>query len=391
MKKAMVYLQSGGPTSVINCSLLGAVEEAKKHPAEIDKIYGSHYGVEGLLNDDLIDLTDLQSEKLSLLRQTPGAVLGSSRHKIVDGEEEAILQTLLKHNIGYVFVNGGNDSMDTCDKLGNYFARRGIDIRVIGVPKTMDNDLVNTDHTPGFGSAAKYIINTVKSLVIDASCYRNGKVILVEVMGRDSGWNAACADVLKPPYRPDYIYFRENHFDYKTYLSEITETYRKKGYCLCVVSEGIEVPHTNATAVDGFGHQILDGATIELAKQTKEDTGLSVRSISLSIPTRCAPLLTSGNDQKEAYEVGAYALKAALEGKTKMMVSLIRDSSIPYHIHYGLTPVKEVANDIKLIPQEFVVDHTRLSDSFREYMLPLIQGEPTEVQQNGGVIESLVL
>ncbi len=391
MKKAMVYLQSGGPTSVINCSLLGAVEEAKKHPNEIDRIYGSHYGVEGLLNDDLIDLTDLSNEKLSLLRQTPGAILGSSRHKLVEGEEETILKTLLKHNIGYVFVNGGNDSMDTCDKLGNYFAKKGIDIRVNGIPKTMDNDLVNTDHTPGFGSAAKYIINTVKSLVIDASCYRKGKIILVEVMGRDSGWNAACTDILEAPYRPDYIYFRENHFDYQTYLKEITETYRQKGYCLCVVSEGIEVPHTNATAVDGFGHQILDGATIELAKQTKEDTGLSVRSISLSIPTRCSPLFTSGVDQKEAYEVGAYAVIRALEGETKMMVSLLRDSSNPYHIHYGLTPVSDVANGIKLIPQEFVVDHTRLSDSFREYMRPLIQNEPAIIKQTDGIIDSLSL
>ncbi len=391
MKKSMVYLQSGGPTSVINCSLFGAIEEGKKHVEEIDRIYGSHYGVEGLLNDDLIDLTDIEASKLSLLRQTPGAAIGSSRHKLVAGEEEKILATLKKHNIGYVFVNGGNDSMDTCDKLGNYFASKGEDIRVIGVPKTMDNDLANTDHTPGFGSSAKYVINAVKSIIIDASCYRNGKVVLVEVMGRDSGWNAACVDLLEEPYRPDYIYFRENHFDYKTYLEEIKKAHKQKGYCVCVVSEGVEIPRTNSAAIDGFGHQILDGATIELAKNTKADTGLSVRSIALSIPTRCAPLLVSGVDQKEAYEVGAFAVTSALKGKTKMMVSIVRDSSSPYRAHYELTPVSGVANSVKLIPSEYIVDHTRMSDSFRSYMRPLIGGEPSPVIVKDGIIESVKL
>lgn len=385
----MVYLQSGGPTSVINCSLLGAIEEGKKHLDEIDVIYGSHYGVEGLLNDDLINLSEINNEKLSLLRQTPGAALGSSRHKIVPGEEEKILSTLKKHNIGYLFVNGGNDSMDTCDKLGSYFASKGEDIRVIGVPKTMDNDLVNTDHTPGFGSSAKYIINTVKSTIIDASCYRNGKVVLIEVMGRDSGWNAASVDLLEEPYRPDYIYFRENHFDYKKYLEEIKAAHAKKGYCVCVVSEGIEISHTNSASIDGFGHKILDGATIELAKNTKADTGLSVRSIALSIPTRCAPLLVSGVDQKEAYEVGAFALISALKGESKKMVAIIRDSSSPYRSHYELTPVKEVANGIKLVPNEFVVDHKRMSDSFRSYMRPLIEGEPAPTKMTDGILDSV--
>ncbi len=385
----MVYLQSGGPTSVINCSLLGAIEEGKKHPEAIDKIYGSHYGVEGLLNDDLLDLTGIEEKRLSLLRQTPGAAIGSSRHKIVLGEEEKILRTLKKHNIGYLFVNGGNDSMDTCDKLGSYFASRGEDIRVIGVPKTMDNDLVNTDHTPGFGSSAKYIINSVKSIIIDASCYRNGKVVLVEVMGRDSGWNAASTDLLEDPYRPDYIYFRENHFDYKTYLEEIKEAHKRKGYCVCIVSEGVEIAHTNSAALDGFGHQILDGATIELAKRTKDDTGLSVRSIALSIPTRCSPLLVSGVDQKEAHEVGAYAVISALKGESKKMVSIVRDSSSPYRAHYELTPVKNVANNVKLIPEKYIIDHKRMSDSFRSYMRPLIEGKPLVVKEDEGIIESV--
>ncbi len=390
MKKAMVYLQSGGPTSVINCSLLGAIMEAKKHP-EISKIYGSHFGVEGLLSDDLIDLTSLSENKLALLKQTPGAALGSSRHKVAPGEEEVILSILEKHDIGYVLVNGGNDSMDTCLKLGNYFANKGLDIRVIGVPKTMDNDLVETDHTPGFASSAKYIINTVKSLIIDASCYRSGKVILVEVMGRDAGWNAASTDILDAPYRPDYIYFRENNFDYDTYLKEIIKTQKEKGFCLCVVSEGIEVPHVNAAIQDEFGHQILDGATIELAKKTKEDTGLNVRSISLSIPTRCSPSFTSGVDQKEAYGVGEFAVKMAIEGRTKAMVSIVRDSSSPYRAHYELVPVSKVANCIKLIPSEFIVDHTRLSDSFREYMRPLIEGDIDELKETAGIIEAFSL
>lgn len=389
MKKAMVYLQSGGPTSVINTSLFGAIMEARKHPQEIDIIYGSHYGVEGLIKDDLIDLTDIPENKLSLLKQTPGSILGSSRHRLGEEDYEFILHTVLKRNIGYIFVNGGNDSMDTSNKLGKYFASKGADVKVIGVPKTMDNDLVNTDHTPGFASSAKYVVNTVKSLVIDGSCYSEGKVILVEVMGRDSGWNAAAADVLEDPYRPDYIYFRENHFDYPTYLKEIQKTKAKKGYCLCLVSEGIELPRSSSTSdVDAFGHVNLEGASYELAKRTKQDIGVNVRSIPLSIPTRCSPLLVSGIDQREAFEVGAFAVLSALKGETRKMVSIVRDSSYPYRAHYELTPVEEVANSIKLIPEEFVVDHCRLSDSFRDYMKPLLGGDSDSVIEKNGIVES---
>lgn len=389
MKKAMVYLQSGGPTSVINTSLFGAIVEARNHPQDIETIYGSHFGVEGLIKDDLIDLTDIPEEKLSLLKQTPGSVLGSSRHRLAEEDYEFILATILKRNIGYVFVNGGNDSMDTSNKLGKYFASKGVDVKVIGVPKTMDNDLINTDHTPGFASSAKYVVNTVKSLVIDGSCYSEGKIILVEVMGRDSGWNAAAGDVLEEPYRPDCIYFLENHFDYASYLREIQETKAKKGYCLCLVSEGIELPRgESTTGIDAFGHVNLEGVSYELAKRTKKDIGVNVRSIPLSIPTRCSPLLVSGVDQKEAFEVGAFAVRSALKGKTRRMVSIVRDSSYPYRAHYELTPVEEVANSIKLIPNEFIVDHRRLSDSFRDYMKPLLEGKSDSVIEKDGIVES---
>ena len=390
MKKGMVYLQSGGPTAVINCSLLGAISEAKKHQDKISNIYGSHFGVEGLLNDDLISLDHLSDDELSLFKQTPGAILGSSRHKVKDGDEEIILKTLLKHDIGYVFVNGGNDSMDTCNKLSEYISSKGIDIKVVGVPKTIDNDLVLTDHTPGFASSAKCIINTVKSLVIDTSCYQKGKVIIVEVMGRDTGWNAASVDILEEPYRPDLIYFRENKFKYKNFLTEITNVYRKKNYCICVISEGIEVHHSDEQSVDEFGHHNFDGASIELTKMAKKDTGINMRSISLSIPTRCASNIVSVVDQKEAFDAGAYAINIALQGISNVMVNIVRDSFKPYASHFEYVQVKEVANRVRLIPSEFIVDHTRMSNSFRDYMRPLIDGD-ADIKYTNGIFDTFSL
>ena len=216
MSKAMVYIQSGGPTSVINTSFYGAIMEAKKHP-EISHIYGSLNGIEGLLTDNLIDIGKEDQEQLDLLLQTPGSILGTSRHKLPkdfhDEEYETILKTCEKHNIGYVFVNGGNDSMDTCMKLSKLCKEKGLDIKVMGVPKTVDNDLAETDHSLGFPSAAKYVINTVKEIIIDAVCYKKGKVYIIEVMGRNAGWLTAAVDLLPEGLRPDLIYLPEQKLD----------------------------------------------------------------------------------------------------------------------------------------------------------------------------------
>ena len=386
MNKSMVYLQSGGPTTVINSSLYGAIIEAKKHP-EIEHIFGSRYGIEGLLNDEVILLDDINDEKLSLLKQTPGSALGSSRHKLKEEDYPKLLQTILKHNIGYVFVNGGNDSMDTCTKLGQFFANRNLDIKVIGIPKTIDNDLVRTDHTPGFASSARYVINATKSIVADALAYKKGKIVLIEVMGRDAGWNAASTDLLKEPYRPDFIYFKENGFDYEIALKEISEKRKEKGHCVVVISEGIELPHDNALEKDDFGHINFEGVSNEFAKMLKRDSGYEVRAIALSIPERSFSSLRSGVDQKEAIEVARFAVLKALEGESQKMVTIVRDSSSPYKIHYELTDAKDVANHIKMIPDEFLFDHTRLSDKFRTYMAPLISDIEEKTKDKAGIIE----
>ena len=231
MAKAMVYIQSGGPTSVINTSLYGAIQEAKKHP-EISNIYGSLNGIEGLLTDNLIDLRKEDDEQIELLKQTPGSILGTSRHKLPkdfhDEEYKKILETCKKHDIGYVFVNGGNDSMDTCHKLSLLCKELGVDIKVMGVPKTVDNDLAETDHSLGFASAAKYVINTVKEICIDAVCYKKGKVYVIEIMGRNAGWLTAAVDLLPEGIRPDLIYLPENKFDMADFLAKVQDLYNKK-------------------------------------------------------------------------------------------------------------------------------------------------------------------
>ncbi|MBR0301733.1 MAG: diphosphate--fructose-6-phosphate 1-phosphotransferase, partial [Bacilli bacterium] len=230
--KAMVYIQSGGPTSVINTSLYGAIKEAQKHP-EISHIYGSLNGIEGLLTDNIIDFGKEDPEQIELLKQTPGSILGTSRHKLPkdfhDEEYAKILETCEKHNIGYVFVNGGNDSMDTCYKLSLLCKEKGLDIKVMGVPKTVDNDLAITDHSLGFGSAAKYVVNTTKEIILDAVCYKKGKVYIIEIMGRNAGWLTAAVDLLPEEARPDLIYLPENKFNMQDFLKKVDALYKKKG------------------------------------------------------------------------------------------------------------------------------------------------------------------
>lgn len=385
MKKSLVYLQSGGPTSVINSSLYGVVIEARKHQDRIDRVYGAHFGVEGLLNGDLIDLTDVPEEELELLKQTPGAALGSSRHKLGPGDKSNVLAFCESRNIGYILVNGGNDSMDTCHRLGRFFESRGSDIRVIGVPKTMDNDLVEIDHTPGFGSAAKQIINSVQSIIIDGMAYTKGKVVLIEVMGRETGWVAAVPDLLEEPFRPDLFYFPEIGFDYEECKEAIQKIYKEKKRCFVMVGEGIPFERKNSTKDDGFGHRPLDGVSPMLAERLSADTGLDIRWISLSIPTRCSPTLIAGNDQKEAIEVGKEAVKAALAGETWKMVSIRVDSRDPYKVSYPLVDAEKVANGVKPIPPEFLCDHTRMSDAFREYLRPLVAGQTEPIKEKDGI------
>ena len=394
-KKAMVYIQSGGPTSVINSSLYGAIQEAKLHPEEISFIYGSLHGIEGLLCDDLIDLGQEDEKTIELLKQTPGSILGTSRHKLPkdyhDAEYQAIINTLKKHNIGYVFVNGGNDSMDTCAKLSALCKELNLDIKVMGVPKTVDNDLAETDHSNGFGSAAKYIINTVKEICIDASCYKNGKAFIIEIMGRNAGWLTAAVDLLPEETRPDFIYLPENKFDLEKFLKDIKAKFDEKGYVIAAISEGIEFERDESNVrIDSFGHKQLGGAAADLAKIVDERLDLKTRSIELSLPQRAYSFLTSKVDQDETIMCGRLAVQKALEGMSGHMIAIKRVSSNPYKAAFEPVDITKIANVERKVPASMMKDDSHMDPSFREYCLPLIQGE-IDIEYDNGIIKSAVL
>jgi 6-phosphofructokinase len=372
MKKALVYFQSGGPTSVINSSLYGVIVEAKKHLDDIDAIYGAKYGVEGLLDDNLINLSSLSKEEIELLKQTPGAILGSSRHKVSDSDFALIDKTIATHNIGYLLVNGGNDSMDTCMKLARHFSLTRQGVRVIGIPKTIDNDLVVTDHSIGYPSASLHIINSLKSIILDARAYKKGKVVLVEIMGRDTGWLTASSDMLEGEDRPDFILLPETPFNEEEFLNSIKSVYSTKGYCVVALSEGISFHHESLEKKDAFGHAPLEGVSLALGRLIREKLSLGVRAIELSTPTRSDPLLISKVDQKEAINVGRYAVKDALKGETGKMVTLLRVSNHPYHIAYSLTPLESIADKEKKFPKEWIISSRELSPEFHDYLEPLL-------------------
>ena len=316
MKKINVlYFQSGGPTAVINSSLYGVLKAAKEMDSCIGEVYGAFNGIEGIINDDLIPFSSVGEDVISLLPQTPGVVLGSSRFKLDEKDEqiwEKIEKTLQKYDISIVLPNGGNDSMDTCAKLSKRFSDKGI--RVIGIPKTIDNDLVCTDHCPGFASAAKHVINQVKLISIDAHSYTKGKVVIIEVMGREAGWLAASADLLPAPFHPDLIYLPEAEFSEEEFLAQVESSYQRKGTCVAVVSEGIPVHHEVLALYDSFGHASPEGAALELGKLVNKRLGLGVRTVILSTPVRANPFLISKVDSEEAIELGRSALLAIDDG-----------------------------------------------------------------------------
>ena len=387
--KNMVYIQSGGPTSVINTSLYGAIKEAKRHPDLIGHIYGSQHGVEGLLYDDLIDLGLEDDEQIELLLQTPGSILGTTRKKLPKDihapEYAAIIENLKKHNIGYVFINGGNDSMDTCNKIAKLVKELGIeDIKVIGVPKTIDNDLACTDHSLGFPSAAKFVMNSVNAFAMDANCFAKGKVHIVEIMGRDAGWLTASVDLLPEQTRPQLIYLPEMKFDLEQFLVDVQRIYKEKGFALVAISEGLQFERdmTNVR-VDGFGHAQLGGAAAELCRIVENRLDIGTRAVEFSIIQRAFPQYVSLVDRKEAIETGKRAVLAALKGRTGKMVIFERVSQNPYKIKYKLAPLSKVANAVSHVKPEMIIDNTRMSDSFRDYLRPLVQGEVKLIYKDG--------
>ena len=390
MGKNAIVGQSGGPTSVINASLAGVFESCKSRGADI--VYGMCNGVAGLLEERVVDLSTVLTDDLDieLLKRTPSSFLGSCRYKLPDWhEDEAVYKKLFaileKLNIGYFFYIGGNDSMDTCNKISKYMQSVGYACRVIGVPKTIDNDLNGTDHCPGFGSAARYIATTCMEVQRDTHVYDNGTITVLEIMGRHAGWLAASA-ALASEYGagPDLIYLPETDFSMPKFIEDVKRVYAEKGSCIIAVSEGIHyadgtfVSEAKTSATDGFGHAQLGGLAAHLASVVKEKTGAKVRGIELSLLQRCGAHLASETDIEESVMSGKAAVENAVAGITDKMVGFqcTRDNG-KYVCKTELLNLTDVANTEKKVPLEWInKEHNGVEQPFIDYVLPLIQGEP---------------
>ena len=395
MKNVLVG-QSGGPTAVINSSLAGVYETAKACGAE--HVYGMQYGIAGVLEGKLVDLDAVLSDKMDieLLKRTPSSFLGSCRYKLPqpDVDEAPFVQLFdlfKQYDIGAVFYIGGNDSMDTISKLSVYGKTIGSEIRFIGVPKTIDNDLLLTDHTPGYGSAAKYIATILKEVICDSSVYDLRSVTVAEIMGRHAGWLAA-ASALAGEYGagPDLIYLPETDFDMPKFIEDVKRVYAEKGNCLVAVSEGIHyadggfVSDAKVEKTDGFGHAQMGGLAAILAEVIKEETGAKVRGIELNLLQRCGAHLASETDIEESFMAGKAAVENAIAGINGRMIAFERGiQNGHYACKTKLVPLMEVANVEKKIPREWInEDGTGVTHRFIEYALPLIQGEPDLPKQD---------
>ena len=375
LKGNMLIAHGGGPTPVINSSLLGAVREAKLH-GEIETIYGARFGAEGILAGDLIDLGKFADEDLALLAKTPASALGSCRRKLTDADYPAVLECFKKFNIRYFFYNGGNDSMDTCNKIYNLSVETGYELRVIGIPKTIDNDLDVTDHCPGFGSAAKYAAVSALELAQDVSALPI-HVVVMEMMGRNAGWITA-ASALYADLMPceHLVYLPEVAFDKEKFLSAVKEKWAKGRGLLVTISEGIHYadgsPVADSGVVDGFGHKVPGGAAQALSDMIMQETGLKSRSEKPGLLGRVSVGLMSEIDQKEAEEAGACAVRSAVEGKTGFMVGF-ETTRNPYASKTCLIPLEQVANAEKKFPLEWIgEDGASIKPEFKTYCKPLL-------------------
>ena len=389
LKGACIFGQSGGPTAVINASAAGVFLEAMKHDAITD-IYGAEYGIKGILEERLIDIRKEDIRELELLKNTPSSILGSVRYKLkpfsVDETDYVrILEVFKKYNVRYFFYNGGNDSMDTCNKISKYLQSQNYDCNIVGVPKTIDNDLYGTDHTPGYGSAARYVATTVMELYHDTHVYDIPMLCIVEVMGRNAGWltGAAALANLKGA-GPDLIYLPEMPFDVDEFLSDVKKVLKRKKVAFVVISEGIKdfsgkyiSEYLVSLKRDSFGHAQLGGvATILAGIVSDKIKNLKVRPIEFSLLQRCAAHIASGTDIEEAFNAGAMAVRYALEGHSDKMVVFKRDeTSKEYKISYELLNLEYCANTERKVPKSWIKpDRTGVTDDFIKYALPLIQG-----------------
>jgi len=391
--------QSGGPTCAINASLVGVFREALL-TEEIDAVFGSLNGIEGMIADELINLKTIirTNRDMELLRQTPSTVLGSCRYKLPSFEDEPevyekIHKTLKAHRISIFLYIGGNDSMDTVVKLSAYMKHVGSDIKIVGIPKTIDNDLPITDHTPGFGSAAKYVAATTQEIIRDSSVYSIPSVTIIEIMGRHSGWLAASTCILRAngEEAPHLIYLPESDFSSEQFIEDVRKEMAKHKAVVVAVSEGIalntensEIEEFQSGATDVFGHKYLSGVGKYLEHTVKKEIGCKVRSVELNVMQRCSSHICSKTDIDEAERIGRQALHAALDGNTGVMMYFRRVSDMPYAVSIEMTQATNIANLEKMFPTEWISpEQNQVTDAAIPYFLPLIQGEVDIFMDNG--------
>lgn len=395
-KGNLMFGQSGGPTSVINSSAAGVFLEALAHKDEIGKVYGAHYGIVGVLNEDFFDMGEEDRRELRLLKQTPSSILGSCRYKLAPLEEdesdyEKLLNVFKKYDIRYFMYNGGNDSMDTCNKISKYLQAKNYDCKVIGVPKTIDNDLAITDHCPGYGSAARYIATTVMEIYQDATVYNNGQITIIEVMGRNAGWlTAASALANETGCGPDLLYLPERVMDIDEFLEDTARLYERQKKVIVCVSEGVKtadgkyIPELDGhVSVDAFGHKQMGGTAEILGRLVSDKIPCKIRSIELSLMQRCAAHLASRQDVEDSFAAGSEAVLAALSGKSDVMIGYRRPQTGIYKTELVHIPLAEVANKEKKVPDEWIAkDGNSMEHDFIDYAMPLIQGRPDLVLED---------
>ena len=385
--------QSGGPTAAINASLTGVFNGAEQEK-EVDEIYGAENGIEGILGDRLLNLRSIlmDDHDKQLLMTTPSTILGSCRFKLKDWHEDEsdylrITEVFNRHNIRAFFYIGGNDSMDTVMKLNSYFVAKDIRIKVVGVPKTIDNDVTETDHTPGFGTAAKYVACSLQEIIRDSRVYSIPSVTIVEIMGRDAGWLAASSCVLRANGEPapHLIYLPEGEFSPEKYLEDVRKAQLRYKAVIVAVSEGITAGGVTYEVVDAFGHKYLSGVGKWLEGYTKEHIGCKVRSIELNVMQRCSSHIASLTDLNEAERIGREAVKAALiYGESGVMMAFRRISNNPYRVEIVTADISKIANQEKKFPREWInPEGNNVTVDALNYFLPLIQGEPQLEFRNG--------
>ena len=379
-----VFAQSGGPTAVINSSICGAIEEAKKHK-EIVAMYGSIHGILGVLHENMIDLNRESPRTISLLRRTPSSSLGSSRYKLKEEDYDRILKVLAAHDIRYFFIAGGNDSMDTANRVFRMAREKGYELSVMGLPKTVDNDLPITDHCPGYGSVARWLALSVRDAGLDTEAiYTSDTIKVVETMGRNAGWITAATALARqqPNDAPHIILLPEIPFNRDKFLSDVERIYRKLGYALITCCEGLRdengdylTASQRSLDTDRFGHRQLGGVGETLCGIIAEGLKIKARADKPGTIQRVSALLASPVDVEEAYATGAQAVKHAVEGKSGWMVTLEREPGAEYACKTGIVSLEEVANREKKVPREFInAEGTGVTGAFLEYVTPLIGG-----------------